>query len=301
MQHGVRLACAARYALSLAAAVVLPAPLPGEIASAAVALLLTTALVAALVRRDEVGASPTQATSPARGYLRRPDDGASLPRARRRLRSRRRRSSRRPWMRRAAVAGRSPRFAPQSMEAAQESCRRASAIRMLPAPRIIKCRTRSSSTRQLLAGAVEERAGSCGRPRSAGDAGRAPEARPLPTLETDAPEAEPPPLHEPEKPAEGHEVPQSATAFDTLCARVDNEIAHARDVHLALSIVALQLHPDADVGPDISGVAEAVGRASHELLGQGAEVVVFESEDDIVWLILRACWRSALTRSRRKW
>jgi hypothetical protein len=104
---------------------------------------------------------------------------------------------------------------------------------------------------------------------------------------TEAPAAEPPPLHEPEEErADRREVLQAATTFDTLCARVDTEIAHARDDHLALSIVALQLHPKADLVPDLSAVAEDVGRAARELLGQGADVVMVESEDDIVWLIL---------------
>jgi hypothetical protein len=103
---------------------------------------------------------------------------------------------------------------------------------------------------------------------------------------TEAPAAEPPPLYEPEERADGREVLHAATTFDTLCARVDTEIAHAHDEHLALSIVALQLHPKADLAPDLSGVAEDVERASRELLGQGAEVVLVDSEDDIVWLIL---------------
>jgi hypothetical protein len=104
--------------------------------------------------------------------------------------------------------------------------------------------------------------------------------------QTEAPAAEPPPLHEPEERADGGEAQPAATTFDTLCARVDTEIARAREEHLALSIVALQLHPKADLAPDISGFAEDVGRASRGLLGQGAEVVLVESEDDIVWLIL---------------
>jgi hypothetical protein len=102
----------------------------------------------------------------------------------------------------------------------------------------------------------------------------------------ETPAAEPPLPHEPEEPADRREALHSATTFDTLCARVDTEIARARDEHLALSIVALQLHPKADLAPDLSGVAEGVGRASRELVGQGAEVVLVESEDDIVWLIL---------------
>jgi hypothetical protein len=350
VQHGVRLACAARYALSLAAAMVLfvgiaapptaraagdppkhlwrtfplngqgttpdravppprdvrstPTPTPtatptptgepagpsrddgrGAIANAAIALLLATALVAALVFAET--------------------KWAPLRRRQRRLRDWLHETARR---RAESPAARGPALAfaaaSQPPRAADATARQSPVVhrasRLNPWRRHKKAaggRSRDTDAENQVPDAVVRRLAdySLAPPREPDSVvaldppetlAEHPEAQPLPTPETDAPAAEPPPLPEPEELADRREVPQSATAFDTLCTRVDTEIARARDEHLALSIVALQLHPIADVAPDLSGVAEAVESASHELLGQGAKIVVVESEDDIVWLIL---------------
>jgi hypothetical protein len=346
VQHGVRLACAARYAPLLAAAMMLvvsvaapsaagaggdppkhlwrtfplngqgttpnrdaprprdarstpaPAPTPTptptrdpfrpsqadgrrDIANGAVALLLTAALVAVLVFAE-------MRWTPLRRRQRRLRDW---------LHEAARRRSESPAVRGPALAFAAASQLPKSPDATARQSRVVRRASRLNPWRRHKKTARAPSRETDAARSAEDEEPDAVVRRLADYSLAQPRSEPAPVLDpdppdtlaehTEAPSAEAPPLHEPEEErSDRRDVPHGTTTFDTLCTRVDTEIAHARDEHLALSIVALHLHPKADLAPDLSGVAEDVGRASRELLGQGAEVVLVESEDDIVWLIL---------------